>query len=189
MVSSFVSWPLNPEDDMDSETDVTERGRLKFSSDAVDFFSRSGQVGVSSSNRLRGIVLHDILADVVVPEDLHKAVRKAELSGLLTSSEAEEAEAMLSKNISDVMDRGWFPSDRSMVKNETAIIDSDGRSYRPDRVIVDGNRVTIIDFKFGAHEPKYIRQLERYAGLWKRMKEVEVSAFLWYLPSGEIKDV
>ena len=189
MVSSFVSWPLNPESDMDPEADVAERGRLKFSTDAVDFFSRSGQVGVSSSNRLRGVVLHGILADVTVPEDLHKAVRKAELSGLLTSAEAAEAEAMLSKNIADVMDRGWFPSDRGMVKNEVAIINSDGKSYRPDRVIVDGTKVIIVDFKFGIHDQKYIRQLERYVRLWKRMNYTEVSADLWYLPSGEIIDV
>lgn len=189
MPSSFSSWPLNPESELDQDAPVAERGRLKFSSDAVDFFSKSGQVGFSSSNRIRGVVLHDILSKVVVPEDLHKAVMSAELSGVLTEKEAEEVESMLAERISSVVCRGWFPSEKKNVRNEVTVINSDGKSYRPDRVISGDGKVIIVDYKFGAHDSKYIKQLERYARLWKRMENAEVSAFLWYLPSGEIIDV
>ena len=87
------------------------------------------------------------------------------------------------------MDRGWFPDDRKKVLNETAIIDSDGKIYRPDRVICDGDRVIVVDFKFGVHDDRYIRQVRRYVDLWRRMGHAEVSGFLWYLPSGEIMEV
>ena len=69
--------------------------------------------------------------------------------------------------------------------NETSLVDVDGQIYRPDRVIRDGNKITIIDYKTGAHEKKYVEQLGRYAGLWHRMGYGEVEAVLWYLAGGE----
>ena len=189
MVSSFVSWPLNPEPSDDPEVTAGERGRLKFSSDSADFFAGSGEAGIASSNRIRGVVLHEILSRVMLPEDLHASVRQSLLTGQLTDSEAEEVEDMLASSLSRVMDRGWFPDDRKKVLNETAIIDSDGKIYRPDRVICDGDRVIVVDFKFGVHDDRYIRQVRRYVDLWRRMGHAEVSGFLWYLPSGEIVEV
>ena len=189
MVSSFVSWPLNPEPSDDPEVTAGERGRLKFSSDSADFFAGSGETGIASSNRIRGVVLHEILSRVMLPEDLHGSVRQSVLTGQLTDSEAEEVEDMLASSLSRVMDRGWFPDDRKKVLNETAIIDSDGKIYRPDRVICDGDRVIVVDFKFGVHDDRYIRQVRRYVDLWRRMGHAEVSGFLWYLPSGEIVEV
>ena len=175
MHMEFCSWPLND-----------ERGRLKFSADAMDFFSDEGVAGASASRRIRGVVLHDILSRVVVPEDLHQSVRQAVLSGDLTEEEAAEAESMLSLRIAEVSERGWFPADRSSVLNETELIDTDGAIHRPDRVVFDSGRVTVIDYKFGEHSPRYIRQVRKYAEMWRRMGYDDVSAVLWYVDSGVV---
>lgn len=178
MPSSFVSWPLD-----------SERGRLKFTSDAGDFFSEDGQAGVASSNRIRGVVLHDILSRVVLPEDLHASVRVAVLSGTLTEEQAVQVEKILSDGIEDVKAIGWFPDSRDAVFNEASIIDTDGKIYRPDRVIIDGEKVTVVDFKFGTHDERYVFQVSRYAKLWRRMGYEDVSGFLWYPDTGEIVKV
>ena len=175
MHMEFCSWPLND-----------ERGRLKFSADACDFFSDEGVAGASASRRIRGVVLHDILSRVVLPEDLHSSVRQAVLAGDLTEDEAAEAESILESGIETVRDRGWFSSDRNAVLNETELIDVDGSILRPDRVVFDNGRVTVIDYKFGEHSPRYIRQVRRYADVWKRMGYDEVSAMLWYVDTGEV---
>ena len=81
------SIPLNPLAG-DEDADVRERGRMKFTADALDFFSKEGEAGVSASNRIKGVVLHDILARVIVPEDLEPAVRHALQSGEVTRADS-----------------------------------------------------------------------------------------------------
>ena len=182
----FCSWPLNPDASGDPETDVCERGRLKFSADAIDFFSKEGAAGTSASNRIRGVVLHDILSRVVLPEDLRKAVTQSVLEGDLTAEEGQEVYELLSTRIEEVRDRGWFPPQKDAVMNEVSLIDTDGSIYRPDRVICDGGRVIIVDYKFGEHDRRYLRQVRKYAEIWKRMGWSDVSAVLWYVQQGDI---
>ena len=184
----YPSIPLNPKDGL-AETDVRERGRLKFSADALDFFSEDGQAGVSASNRIKGVVLHDVLSSVVSPEDLEQAVTSAVMSGVLTGEEAEAARELLKQRIAEVQDRGWFPQERSSVLNETSLIDTDGQVYRPDRVVRTSDGVVIIDYKFGEHYRKYEHQMNRYVDLWRRMGYQNVTAFLWYVHTGEIVPV
>ena len=188
------SFPLNPEpSDTDrdvnavdgAEVDVRKRGRLKFSADSVDFFAGEDGAGISASNRIRGIVLHDILSRVIIPDDLESSVRQAVADGAISSAEATGVLGLLSQRISEAREYGWFPEDGSQVLNETSLVDVDGQVYRPDRVIRDENKITVIDYKTGAHEKKYVEQLGRYAGLWHRMGYEDVEAFLWYIGSGE----
>ena len=189
MATSFCSWPLNPSADMDSETDVCERGRLKFSADALDFFSQDGETGVEASNRIKGVVLHDILSRVTVPAYLDKSVRKAVLNGELTESQGQEAYALLSMRISEAAERGWFPTKDAVVYNESELIDTDGNIRRPDRVVISGEDVIVIDYKFGEPDPRYRSQVRRYVDIWRRMGYVRVSGMLWYVQTGEVVEV
>ena len=180
---AYPSFALNPESG-DDEADVRERGRLKFSADSLDFFSADGDAGISASNRIRGVVLHDILASVVAPQDLDGAVDRSLSCGEVTPEEAEEIRRLLSERISEGVARGWFP-DSARVLNETSLIDVDGSVFRPDRVVIDGNKVIVIDYKFGEHRKSYERQLAKYADMWKRMGYENVSSVLWYVHTGE----
>ena len=184
----YPSIPLNPSAG-DASMDVRERGRLKFSADSLDFFSDGGQVGISASNRLMGVVLHNVLAQVRAPEDLGKAVEMAVASGDLTVDEAEEVRSLLDLRIGQVRDRGWFPSSEGDILNEVSLIDSDGKIYRPDRVVRRSSSVVIIDYKFGEHDRKYERQLKRYSDIWKKMGYADVSSYLWYIHTGDIMEV
>ena len=182
------SIALNPQPG-DSDEDVRERGRLKFTADALDFFSKDGETGVSASNRIKGVVLHDILAHVNVPEDLESAVRQAVQAGELTGSEADEAYGLLSERIAAAADRGWFPSDADRILNEASLIDTDGQICRPDRVVIADGKVIIIDYKFGEHHRIYERQLKKYAGIWSRLGYEDVTSYLWYVHTDEVVKV
>lgn len=188
--SGYPSFPLNPVetvyDEDGEEMDVRERGRLKFSTDALDFFDDEGHAGISASHRLKGIVLHDILSNVVVPSDLRHAVDAAYAAGELDQVEAEEAFAMLSERIASVSDRGWFPEDGAVVRNEATLIDSDGSLYRPDRIVETPDGLVVIDYKFGEHKRSYLRQIARYADLCRRMGHHNVTSYLWYVADNEI---
>lgn len=183
----YPSIPLNPQYS-DPQCDVRERGRLKFSADALDFFS-DGEAGISASNRVKGVVLHDILSGVICRSDLDGAVRKAFMAGDITSDEAIYVGSLLGRRIDEVAGRGWFSENGQTVLNEVSIIDVDGHTYRPDRVIRNGNDVVIIDYKFGVHHRGYEAQMRKYADIWRRMGAYNVSASLWYVQTGEVVDV
>ena len=166
-------------------------GKLRISADARDFFSPEGIAGISASNRLRGTVMHEILSAVRVPDDLHAAVAAAVHSGRLDEAEGEEAEKLLASAIASVSDRGWFDPANGRMLNERGILDAGGDDkYRPDRVMVRGGRVDIIDYKFGRELPSYKRQVGGYASLYRQMGYHEVHAWLWYIgEDGHIEEV
>ena len=173
----------------DDDCGTGGKGQLKLSLDAADFFSEEGEAGIAASNRIKGVVLHDILSRVERPEDLDKSVRLSLESGVLTPSEAREALTLLSERIAGKIECGWFPRQGGRVLNESTLIDCDGSMHRPDRVMIHGNKVIIVDYKFGEHSRNYETQLKRYSDIWRRMGYENVSAFLWYVHNDTVIEV
>ena len=159
-----------------------DRGRLKFSRDAADYFGPDGLVGPDASNRLRGLVLHDILASVTVPGDLPRAVDRAVASGELPQGDRERTLAFLEAEIASVAARGWFADSGTEVLNEAPLLGVDGAEVRPDRVILrpDGS-AAIIDYKFGLPEKKYLDQVRGYMDLYRALGHSPVTGTLWYI--------
>lgn len=186
----YPSWPLNPSVDEGTDTPPTERGRLKFSADAYDYFGPDGSVGAHASARRRGLVLHNVLSSVIVPEDLVDAVRNAVLCGELEEGDHDGTLAFLKAEIDSVKQYGWFTDPDARVLNEASILAPDGNSHRPDRVIVrsDGS-ADIVDYKFGHKEDRYFWQLKRYVKLFLEMGYSPVRAFIWYIRENEDDEI
>ncbi len=159
-----------------------DRGRLKFSRDAADYFGPDGLVGPDASNRLRGLVLHDILASVTVPGDLPRAVDRAVASGELPREDRDRTLAFLEAEIASVAARGWFAESGIEVLNEAPLLGADGAEVRPDRVVLrpDGS-AAVIDYKFGQPEKKYPDQVRGYMDLYRALGHSPVTGTLWYI--------
>ena len=182
--SPFVSFEPNPL--LNSEDGGKSRlNRLSLDTDAADFFSDEEKTGIEASMRLKGSLLHSILASVEYASDLPASVEEVVLSGDLTEEQGKEALDFLSEAINSVRDRFWFSAEASMVRNEVSIVDTDGKVYRPDRVVEHRGRVQIIDYKFGEPESRYKKQLKRYASLYKALGYNEVEAYIWYVSKAE----
>ena len=191
---------VSPNEDSMQSADVKRNGegekksRLEFSSEANDFFSEDGNVGMEASKRLKGIVLHNILSKVLIPEDLENAIAESYNSGEIDEDERCQIANLLSSRVSDAVQRGWFPDERGCVLNETSVIDTDGESHRPDRVILKDGKVVIVDYKFGHYYGKsaeksreiYKDQIRKYAELYRNAGYENVSCYLWYVMSDEV---
>ena len=161
--------------------------RLSFSLEAADYFGEDGSYGPEASVRIRGNVLHGILSNVIVPEDVPGAVRAAVQDGSLPASMLAETIGLLQDRISSVDARGWFAPEAKVFR-EVSIIDTDGREWRPDRVVVHpSGAVSIIDYKFGEPEAKYAKQVGRYVDLYRRMGYPDVRGYIWYLSNNTIQ--
>ena len=148
-------------------------GRLKASQDASDFFGDDGSTGAQASGRLKGIQLHAILSAVDSSSDLPSDLCSEDASLLRSRIEAHPE---------------WFGGVKA--RNELSVFGSDGALNRPDRVVVrpDGG-VDIIDYKFGAERPSYLRQVGRYMKLYRDMGSRSVRGFVWYVPEDKVVEV
>ncbi len=159
-------------------------GRLEASEDAYDYFGPEGEVGIDASPRRNGVVLHGILARIRRADDLPEAIKDAVLGGLLDEKQAADARDLLSARIAahpEFFEGGGY--------NEASVIGSDGSDNRPDRVIVRGDKAIVIDYKFGAPEPRHFRQVGGYMQLYRELGYSEVEGWLWYVPSDTFRKV
>ena len=179
-VDSFVSIPYLVTEQSDEE-DAPARPRIEMAYSGADFFEEPGA-------RQKGVVLHDILASVSVPEDLPQAVAKAVAEGELPASEADEVAAMLAEAMASVADRHWFDSGNT-VYNELSIINTDGNVERPDRVIIRDGETIVVDYKFGEERKGYRWQVGRYMKLLRQMGYSRVKGYLWYVKNNKVEQI
>lgn len=178
----YPSIPLNPAPG-NADGDVRERGRLKFSADSIDFFN--DEATASKSSRLNGSVMHSILSKVNTSSDIEASVAEAVDRGDLDPDHKDECIGSLLRAVSSHPE--WFDGNTGKVYQEVSLIDTDGNIYRPDRVMVKGSAVTIVDYKFGEKDPRYRRQVGRYADIYRRMGYQDVKSFIWYVPSDTVE--
>ncbi|MET1057872.1 MAG: UvrD-helicase domain-containing protein [Pedobacter sp.] len=143
-------------------------------------------LGAASPGR-EGSILHELLArtadlpdiEYVLAEMLNEGIfREEELTSLQQQATTVLAHADLQRLLSS----------STQTVNEKSIIDRDGKSYRPDKVLISENEVIVIDYKFTQKEsPAHIKQVHGYRTLLQEMGYPAVSTYLFYANSGELK--
>jgi predicted RecB family nuclease len=69
------------------------------------------------------------------------------------------------------------------------ILSTTGKTQRPDRIMIDGNRATIIDYTFGQEHPRtYQEQLRNYTLLLQQMGYT-VDAYIVYVALQKIERI
>ena len=72
------------------------------------------------------------------------------------------------------------------VLNERDLID-DSKVYRPDKMIFNGNRATVVDFKTGLPSQKDLKQMKEYASILNRMGFEKVYGYNYYSSLKELR--
>ena len=108
-----------------------------------------------------GNILHEILSFIKTKNDIPLALIKAQETGLIVRMQKETVEQTL-HTIVDHEELGLFFEEADAVYNEQSIIKKDSRTIKPDRVVIRGKTAYLLDYKTGAHQAKYARQLEEY---------------------------
>ncbi|MFA7104851.1 MAG: hypothetical protein WC165_06910, partial [Dysgonamonadaceae bacterium] len=156
--------------------------RLKLRLNAADFFADSGQ-------RSYGTMMHEIVSTINTLDDIELAVEKKVLNGEIENEMKEEIINILkdSLSISDVKD--WYSGNYTIL-NETKLLHPKFGFSQPDRVMINDNKVIVVDYKFGElEESQYIRQVQRYTKTIKEMGFDNVSGYLFYVRTGKIIEV
>ena len=141
------------------------------------------------SNQInKGKVMHQLFELIKVPEDLNKGLSKLNLEGVITAEQADSLEKEIQPLFNNTKVKSWFKKDVKVL-NETMILSKKG-IYIPDRVIIDKDSATVIDYKFGEQKTgKHISQVKNYMNFISQMTKLKTTGFIWYVFDNEIVEV
>lgn len=134
-----------------------------------------------------GILVHYILSKIKTREDVDVVIEQTILSGDITQEESQkmifEIKRLLSiQTISPYFEKGVN------VKNELEILTSTGEVLRPDRVVITGNNVVVIDYKTGKRNAqKYHAQMQDYEYALLNLGYSSVKKLLLYIQEQEVE--
>ena len=137
-----------------------------------------------------GVLLHEALSRIKTPEDILPSLETMRREGLVDTAWLERQRPFLTMRITSPKTRDWFSS-RWQVINEQAIICPHPdrplfTTRRPDRIITDGQRTLIIDFKFARPDARHVDQVNYYCQLLREMGFPKVEGYLWYVYRNEV---
>jgi ATP-dependent exoDNAse (exonuclease V) beta subunit len=136
----------------------------------------------------KGKIMHHLFELITIVDDIPDALNRLVIEGLIDASTADKLKPEMTALLNQENVAKWFQS-HLKVMNENPILNK-GIHYRPDRVVIDGERVIVIDYKFGElHSDKYILQVQNYMKLARQMGYKFVEGYVWYLSTNEIVNV
>ncbi|TRZ66397.1 hypothetical protein D4R20_00635 [bacterium] len=128
----------------------------------------------------RGIIIHDILAMINTAGDIDTAVNKVMIEGIINDIEASDLKEELTRILRGDIIHDWF-SDKWTAMNERDILLPDGKIVRPDRVLINGTDIIVIDYKTGLEKNEHKTQIEQYAKILLSMGYTSVKKYLLYI--------
>jgi len=110
----------------------------------------------------KGNVIHYMMGLIKTESDIDPAITYMIRKGDLNTEEGSQIKEIVLQIIWHPKLKSFFTAEHT-VKNESEIITENGLILRPDRMVFNNNRVTIIDYKTGKKAQKYYEQLYTYA--------------------------
>ena len=142
-----------------------------------------------------GKIMHYVLSQIEHTGQIQKVLDRCMAEGIITDHKLMDVVInRLKKGFSNPKIAQWFSAD-NQVFNEcsiTSISKDTGEpiTLRPDRVIVNGSLITVIDFKFGRPEAEHHAQVQAYKELMRTMyPDKQVEGYLWYIYSGKTEEI
>lgn len=142
----------------------------------------------------RGNLLHKLFSMIETAADIDKAIQELSVQGLFDGRSEETAiEKFVAKQIGKPTVAEWFDGSWTLF-NECSILtrnaeNGEVETWRPDRVMVKGERAVVVDFKFGNPRPSHPEQVANYMRLLQSMGMNPVEGWIWYVYSGELQQV
>lgn len=166
---------------------------FKQSNRSADFIRGDEEEDKESRYIRQGQLLHQLFASIGQESDLPQAIERLRFEGVIESAEQEEQLRKLAEwALHNPRAREWY-NGQWRLYNECAIIytDEEGKvqTRRPDRVMMKGDKVVVVDFKFGKKKEIYNRQVREYMDLLASMGYAQVEGYLWYVFANELEAI
>ena len=131
-----------------------------------------------SEEQQQGIAVHDYLASLTHFPQSEQALAEMEIA--IDKRFEPKAREILHRILNDEQLKPYFRPEVQAL-NEVTITDSQGHDHRPDRVVINGDEVMVIDYKTGQQHDEYQQQIDSYVALLKEMGYEKVKGQLVYI--------
>jgi len=183
VVGSLVSSKVDEsEDDTENKEELDKMISTNWHSiikiaDSEDVFWEAHDLSKPASF---GKLVHKILSAVNYQNDIKKSVAKYRMSGLIDRDEESKIERMINDVVMHPTIQKYY-ADKAIVKNETKLIDKEGKIFRPDRIVLLDDEFAIIDYKTGSRDKKHKHQINGYATVFKDLGFEHITSYLVYV--------
>ncbi|MBW8242440.1 UvrD-helicase domain-containing protein [Muricauda oceani] len=150
---NYISYVTRPKDDA-GFTISTKSGRM---------WDNERMEAIEMGN-----VIHFALSQIETVKDVDPVLERLEIEGHFPKEAAGDIKQKIMAVVNHPKLKELF-LERLQILNEQEILTTDGHSLRPDRIIIDGNDATIVDYKTGKPSPKHKEQIANYADILKAM--------------------
>ena len=152
----------------------------------------------------RGLLLHEIFSRMNTTADAPSAIAALASQGLIGDEKQQrEVSRIVTRALEHPQAADWF-SGKYELFNECSIIYTPGtmpseslcyspdmqpHTLRPDRVMRNGERIIVVDFKFARPTDKHKEQVARYMELLQNMGYSHIEGYVWYGYENRIEKV
>lgn len=164
----------------------SQKVAVRYSHQRYDSESKGEHIGP----RDFGILMHQAMEKAGSMEEIASQIEGLVNSRLITSEEAHTLKEQITEAIESYGIGEWFDGSWESIRSEQEIIGLGGKVWRPDRIMIKGDEVVVVDYKFGMRrEESHREQVESYAALLKSMGYSSVRGYLWYITLGDVEQV
>lgn len=136
-----------------------------------------------------GLLAHEVLANAGNEADVEIYLNKLLSKGIIKQAEIQGLRLRVMEVLRNPQIEQLFrEAEESMA--EKSIIDESGKMQRPDRILINKNKVVLLDYKFTAEKERaHEQQITRYKKLLEQIGYKNIYAYLFYAAKQELKMV
>ncbi len=166
----------------------SSRVRFRQSKEGAMHASTGGKAEMGNQRQEIGTICHDLLSRIKTQADVKRVMDTAYSKGVFANPEQHyQAEEYINKIWQDQKMAKWFDGTWELLCEQGILIN--GEECRPDRVMIRGNEVVVLDYKFGAKQTEHIKQVKNYIAALQALGYQNVKGYLWYAQTGEMEEV
>ncbi|HOF17047.1 MAG TPA: UvrD-helicase domain-containing protein [Bacteroidales bacterium] len=135
----------------------------------------------SSKETQWGELLHAYLSRILKIEDVADVRKRIKEDSGLLENEKNTLLQLSNHFLEEEYKNLFFGETKSLVKTEVELVAADGKIFRIDRLIINENNCTLIEFKTGSKEATHYQQVNTYTDLLKEIGYQSISSYLIYI--------
>jgi ATP-dependent helicase/nuclease subunit A len=135
-----------------------------------------------------GIIVHDLIAQLQDYTQIDSVLNKAYDQMALNSDDFDAIKKLIHQVMENEEIKKWFTKGLS-VKTEPTVLLPTGKQLRMDRVIFEGKKATVIDFKTGLPKDADRKQVREYVSVLADLGYATCEGYLVYLADNNIEKI
>lgn len=139
--------------------------------------------------RKHGALMHEVLCGIRTPDEIAPRVESFRYAGIITREESAQLSERLRALLEQPEAAAWYDGHARLLP-QAHILSEGAPAGRPDRVMIGGKSVTMVDFRFGSREnPAFVRKMKEQVARVRQMGYAPVNGFVWYVELNKIEAV